>query len=371
MLKNIIILALMISSASMAQENLAKAGFVRDNNVPLANRAFGNDGEGFDDIGNLPNWIMDNQSNPVGTNGWFQGTTSVFSAQSGADDSYIAANFNSTAGTDICNYLILPDLVFLQSLSFWTRTSLNSNFPDRLLLMHSPTGGTNTGDCFNGFGDFTTTLIEINPNLDTGGYPENWTQFSSAIDATGRLALVYYVADGGAAGTNSNYIGIDTVEWVAGLPTADLQLTISNNASGILADGDSVTFSQTLTNNGPQEATNTRVIGSIPNQLVYVSNSCGATVSGSVLTWNIGNLPVGNSDFCDVQFTVSGTGRIQYQATASADEIDNSNANNTGVSGFNGPIQIIPSLNWFGLLLLVFGMYWFGLKRTTSNLKNQ
>lgn len=369
MLNKIIILALIVTGSSMAQDKLTKAGYVQDNNVPLENRAFGTNGEGFDDISNLPNWIMDNQSNPVGTNGWFQGTTNVFTAQSGADDAYIAANFNSTAGTDICNYLILPDLGFLQSLSFWTRTSLNSNFPDRLLLLHSPTGGINTGDCFNSFGDFTTTLIQINPNLDTGGYPENWTQYSRTIDATGRFALVYYVADGGTAGSNSNYIGIDTVEWVAGLPSADLQLTINNNASGVLAHGDSVTFSHTLINNGPQDATNTSVIGSIPNGLEYVSNSCGATVSGSVFTWNIGNLANGNSAFCDVQFTVSGYGRIQYQATASADETDNSSANNTSASGVNGPIQIIPSLSLYGLLILFFGMFWFGLRHTRSNVK--
>lgn len=356
---------MMLSSAAMAQYNLAKDGFIQDTVLPIANSTSGLPVQGFEDINFLPGWVIDNQSNPIGTNSWFQGTTDILSAHMGPEDSYIAANFNSTAGSDICNYLILPDLGFLQSMSFWTRTSLNSNFPDRLLLVHSPTGGINTGDCINGFGDFSTTLQEINPDLANGGYPEDWTQFSSQINDTGRLALVYYVTEGGIGGANSNYVAIDTVEWISGLPTANLQLSVTNNANGILDDGDSVTFSQSLTNNGPQDATNTRVISTIPRELDYVSNNCGATVSGSTLTWDVGTLSTGSSDFCNVEMTVSGFGRIEFVATASADELDNTN-NNTASSGINGPIQVIPSLSWISLLLLMIVIYGFGLNRSKS-----
>ena len=58
--------------------------------------------EGFDDITTLVNpggWVMQNNSMPgPGSTGWFQGNTLVFTSQSGADDSYIGANFNNGTG---------------------------------------------------------------------------------------------------------------------------------------------------------------------------------------------------------------------------------------------------------------------------------
>src|SRR5215207_6245319 len=58
--------------------------------------------ENFDNITTLPasGWAMRNNSNPVGTTGWFQGNPAVFPSQAGASNSYIAANFNNTTGTN-------------------------------------------------------------------------------------------------------------------------------------------------------------------------------------------------------------------------------------------------------------------------------
>jgi len=43
---------------------------------------------------------MDNRSNPIGSNGWFQGNDLVLSAQSGASDAYISANSGNFAKTN-------------------------------------------------------------------------------------------------------------------------------------------------------------------------------------------------------------------------------------------------------------------------------
>src|SRR5262245_22376312 len=51
-------------------------------------------------------WVATNHSNPVGSEGWFQGNTGVFSAQAGAANSYAAANLNSAdVGGNISNWL--------------------------------------------------------------------------------------------------------------------------------------------------------------------------------------------------------------------------------------------------------------------------
>lgn len=184
----------------------------------------------FVDIEDIPGWTLSNQSVPLGRTGWFQGAgvATVMLAQDGEPDSFIAANYENTAddtgapGT-ICNYLIMPDLGNLETVSFYTRSRFaNNNFnvyPDRLYMIYSPTGEINPGNCTDGFGDFSETLLVINPDLTQEitapeGYPLSaWEQFSSEINGDGRIAFVYYVEDAGLNGTNANYIGIDTVEW--------------------------------------------------------------------------------------------------------------------------------------------------------------
>ncbi len=198
--------------------------------------------QGFTDTENLPGWIISNQSSPLGDSSWFQGTdqAAIFIAQDGEPNSYIAANHRNTrslSGTPgtICNYLIMPELGNLESVSFYTRSRIANNnftvFPDRLYMVYSPTGEINTGNCTDGFGDFTETLLVINPDLsqstdETIGYPlVNWTQYSADINGNGRVAFVYYVEDAGFYGNNSNYIGIDSVEWVlAPLPPNQINL---------------------------------------------------------------------------------------------------------------------------------------------------
>lgn len=356
----------MSSGMAFSADNEARTGYLSDSTAPAPEVINGATSEGFVDITNLPGWIMDNQSNPVGTTNWFQGNDAVFAAQAGGSTEYIAANYNNTSGSNICNWLIMPDLGYLQTVSFWTRTATGSTYPDRLVVVHSPTGGTTTGDCFGGFGDFTNTLTEINPGLNSGGYPQDWTQFTSDVNGTGRVAFVYWVADGGPFGNNSDYIGIDSVEWVAGAPEADVQLTISNNAVGQLGIGDAVNFTLTATNNGPGDANNTAVSATLSSGLDYVSDDCGMMVAGSNLSWNIGTLANGGSAVCNVVANVSGYGSMSMSGSVSADETDNVPANNNGVSGVTGPTRVIPTLSQYGLMLLLLVMVGFAGRRLVA-----
>ena len=216
-MKNLMILMLLVSGLATANEHGARPGSQADNRSSIPEQPSGASVENFDDILTLTGWVFDNQSDSPNSD-WFQGNDGVFASHAGAPDSYIAANFNSTAGSVICNYMILPDLGFLQSLTFWTRTVTGNIFPDRMFVLRSPSGGINTGDCVNGFGDFTETLLELNPNLASGGYPDDWAEQIVPINGDGRIAFVYWVTDAGPVGNNSNYIGVDSMSWVAGPP---------------------------------------------------------------------------------------------------------------------------------------------------------
>ena len=199
--------------------NDARPGFTRDTTPSDSNRNVYM--QGFDDITNMPGWVLQNNSNPLGSLGFFQGNTTVFNAQVGPDDSFLAGNFNSTTGSTglISNWAITPVLEFISidTFSFWTRTSLGSIYPDRLEVRLSTNGSsTNVGSGASDVGDFDTLLLSINPNLAVGGYPDAWTQFIINHDdlgaGTGRIAFRYYVDNAGPLADNSNFVGIDSVE---------------------------------------------------------------------------------------------------------------------------------------------------------------
>ncbi|MFA7469867.1 MAG: choice-of-anchor J domain-containing protein, partial [Weeksellaceae bacterium] len=176
--------------------------------------------EDFDDITTLSanGWIMTNQSNPTGTTGWFQGNSNTFPSQQGANNSYIAANFNNTSGMGhISNWLITPT-VFVKDgdiVSFWTRTTENTVWNDHLEVRSSQ-GATILPSGANSVGSFTNLLLEINGDYDMT-YPKFWDAYYITISGVGsipvsmRFAFRYNVENGGPAGIDSNYIGIDSV----------------------------------------------------------------------------------------------------------------------------------------------------------------
>jgi hypothetical protein len=199
--------------------------------------------EEFDDITLLPGqgWYWQNNSSPTGTTSWaplaegfaprdrgeFQGNDGVFPAYSGAPTSYIADNYNATSGVGtISDWLLTHEVCFVNGdpLTFWTRTATGSTWPDRLQVRLSLAGAsTNVGTGPEDVGDFTTLLVDVNPTLAVGGYPEVWTQFTATVTGAptptcGRFAFRYYVTGGGPSGNNSNYIGVDLVEFTTDVP---------------------------------------------------------------------------------------------------------------------------------------------------------
>ncbi len=196
--------------------------------------------EEFEDITTLPGdgWINTNMSSPLGSTSWFsskgplessrtvtefQGNTSVFPAYSSAG--YIADNYNACGDGTISDWLFTPEVTFIDgdTFSFWTRGT-GGTWPDRLELRLSIAGGsTDVGADEFSVGDFTEVLIEVNPTLAVGGYPDVWTQYVATITGhpaveSGRFAFRYFVTDGGPSGSASDYIGVDLVEFTSSTP---------------------------------------------------------------------------------------------------------------------------------------------------------
>jgi len=251
--------------------------------------------EGFDDISTLAGngWAMQNNSSPLGTTGWLQGSSTVFSAYDGAANAYIAANFSNTAGSGtISNWLMTPRRTFSNGdvLSFFTMKPVANptDYPDRLQVRLSTNGAsTDVGTNASALGDFTTLLLDINPTLTAGGYPTAWTQYTITISGlpaptSGRAAFRYFVTGGGPLGTNSDYIGIDRVVYT---PYTCPSLTITPGSGALPGGTWGTAYSTTLSQTGALGSPNYALIaGALPSGLTMAASgslSGTPTVTGT------------------------------------------------------------------------------------------
>jgi hypothetical protein len=193
------------------------------------------------DSGVPAGWTVNNLSNPEGSTSWYAGSTEVFDAYEGAPGSYLAANYNSVDFQGpISTWLILPSGTYNNgdTLSFFTRTASDTEWADNLEVRFSNVGGTDVGNTENSVGTFSTLLLSVNPNEEPTGYPDDWTQYSVTLSGlsgatNGAFAFRYTVSDGGAFGSGSNYIGIDSVS-VSAVPEPSTYLMFGVGA-GLLA----------------------------------------------------------------------------------------------------------------------------------------
>lgn len=194
--------------------------------------------ENFNNVSAMSSWVMLNQSSPAGSTGWFQGNSGVFPSQSGAANSYAAANFlNAGFGGDISNWLISPLLTFNNGdlISFYSRTEISpAPGADRMELRFNANGSTNVGTTAASVGDFTSLMLTVNPTLTTTGYPAVWTQYSALVSGlsgptSARFALRYFVTN---TSLNGNYVGVDTLSVLSEVPEPGTIWTLG--AAGIL-----------------------------------------------------------------------------------------------------------------------------------------
>jgi uncharacterized repeat protein (TIGR01451 family) len=143
-----------------------------------------------------------------------------------------------------------------------------------------------------------------------------WTIGSLAVGATASLRITALVEEGALGRTITNEAEItahslpdpnaanDKASASITVEAADLAVTKSvDNATP--AEGDTVTFTVTLSNLGPNAALGMRVSDLLPTGLEYASHSGNGSYDQALGTWTLGSLIAGRSASLTVTATVS------------------------------------------------------------------
>lgn len=218
-------------------------------------------------------------------------------------------------------------LTYVEKVNYFDTLANTNVLMDAESLVFSPNGrflyvGTNVG----------STVAVLRRNGDTGAL----TPVGYEGDKVNGLTLGSVVSMAIASDGRHLYVASD--QRIDGITvfntTADLSIVKQDNVDPVTPGG-SITYTLTVTNNGPSNAQNVMVTDALPagmtliDAAVAVPGMSCANSSGSV-TCSVGNLPTMAAATISLQVSAPMTaGMITNTATVTADQIDDQSANDS------------------------------------------
>ena len=188
----------------------------------------------------------------------------------------------------------------------------------------------------NGGPTFTHALLAGSPAIDAGDDAE-----APATDQRGTTRPVGSASDIGAFEA----------------PAADLAMAKSASPTSVDV-GSNLTYTLTVTNNGPDTASNVSLTDTLPGVVTFVSASAGCTESGGTVTCTAASLANGTNVVFTITVTAPAAGQIfsnSASVTSAVNDPDNSdNTAAASVTAFNPPS--VPGLTTWSLGALAFGL---------------
>ena len=144
------------------------------------------------------------------------------------------------------------------------------------------------------------------------------------INITSLGDYTYSVNVTGSVNDTNNTNNNDTINFTV-LPTADLEINILVNQTSFTV-GDNVTFTITVTNNGPSDAENLTIGSILP---------VGFIPDISITEWNITSLNNGTNITLNLTGILTTNGTQEFKANVTSDTFDNDTTNNQNTLIFN------------------------------------
>ena len=115
-------------------------------------------------------------------------------------------------------------------------------------------------------------------------------------------------------------------------PRPGADLVVSKSAPPTVTAGGTITFTVTVTNNGPDPADGVEVTDTLPDDLTGVTASDDGTVLGGTVTWDLGTLARGASRELTVSGIAPASGTLVNRVAATATTPDPDPTNNDGTA---------------------------------------
>ncbi len=227
-----------------------------------------------------------------------------------------------------------------------------SNAPGAQVVNNAPAGTTITGwtAVFAGGASGTATgsgNINQLVNLPLGGSATYAVTVAVPAGVTGPLTSSASVsAPSGVTDLNlTNNTATDT-----DTQNSSTDLAITKSISLDLPQiGGNATFTLTVTNNGPSNATGVTVLDQLPAGYTYVSDNGSGAYQNGTGVWTIGNLPTGGTANLTISATVNASGPYLNTASVTGNQNDPVAANNQASAGLQ-QFQLLPKAYLQGAL---------------------
>lgn len=183
------------------------------------------------------------------------------------------------------------------------------------------------------FGDGTELVTENPTTQHTYAQPGTFTTTLTVTDNEGCSAERIFT--GKATLCNGSPVARTSQEVFVAL-SADLSVAKTDSPDPVTA-GNRLTYTVTITNNGPSDATGVTLTDLLPHleppdELIFISATPSqgtCSLSGDTITCDIGNLGSGNGASVEIVIRPRAVGTITNIASVISNEIDPDNANNT------------------------------------------